>query len=137
MLKLSEGLRKRGHKGNMHPSSHHFRLVPSRSCPTQATSSHWYRTLAQYERPNLRKATFQLLNTFVPYVTLWILMVGMVRLGVSYWFTLALAVVAAGLLVRIFIFFHDCSHASFFASRRANRMVGYVCGILTFTPYEE
>jgi len=39
-------------------------------------------------------------------------------------------------LVRIFIFFHDCCHGSFFASRRANAILGYITGILTFTPFE-
>lgn len=29
------------------------------------------------------------------------------------------------------------SHQSFFASRKANTALGYMCGILTFTPYEE
>jgi omega-6 fatty acid desaturase (delta-12 desaturase) len=57
--------------------------------------------------------------------------------GYSYWIILCLGILAAGLLVRIFIFFHDCAHQSFFASRRANTLLGYVCGILTFTPYEE
>ena len=47
-----------------------------------------------------------------------------------------LAVVAGGVLVRIFILFHDCCHGSFFASRRANAILGYVTGILTFTPFE-
>jgi len=39
--------------------------------------------------------------------------------------------------VRIFILFHDCCHGSFFASRRANTILGYVSGILTFTPFED
>jgi omega-6 fatty acid desaturase (delta-12 desaturase) len=104
---------------------------------THLTQLNWYQALAKYERPNPYKATWQLLDTFVPYIVLWIFMVCMVRMGVSYWCTLPLVVVAAGLLVRIFIFFHDCCHGSFFASRRANRIVGYVCGILTFTPYED
>ena len=47
-----------------------------------------------------------------------------------------LAVVAGSVLVRIFIFFHDCCHGSFFASRRANAILGYITGILTFTPFE-
>ena len=64
-------------------------------------------------------------------------MVRTVQLGHTYWLTLALAVIAAGFLVRLFIFFHDCTHRSFFASDRANTIVGYVLGILTFTPYEE
>jgi omega-6 fatty acid desaturase (delta-12 desaturase) len=37
--------------------------------------------------------------------------------------------------VRIFIIFHDCGHGSFFKSRQANTIVGYITGILTFTPY--
>jgi omega-6 fatty acid desaturase (delta-12 desaturase) len=57
--------------------------------------------------------------------------------GYSYLVILGLGVVAAGLLVRIFIFFHDCAHQSFFASSKANTALGYVCGILMFTPFEE
>jgi omega-6 fatty acid desaturase (delta-12 desaturase) len=97
----------------------------------------WYQAVSKYSQPNLRKAIWQLVNTFVPYLALWVLMVRTVQLGYSYWLTLALATVAAGLLVRIFIFFHDCCHGSFFASRRANTILGYVTGILTFTPYED
>jgi fatty acid desaturase len=97
----------------------------------------WYRAVSKYSQPNLRKAIWQLVNTFVPYLALWVLMVRTIQLGYSYWLTLALATVAAGLLVRIFIFFHDCCHGSFFTSRRANTILGYVTGILTFTPYED
>ena len=57
--------------------------------------------------------------------------------GYSYWIVLCLGAVASGLLVRIFIFFHDCAHQSLFASRKANTVLGYICGILTFTPFEE
>lgn len=104
---------------------------------TQVPEVDWYRALSKYEQPNLRKAVWQLLDTVVPYITLWILMVLTVHHGYPYWIALALAVVAAGLLVRIYIFFHDCCHGSFFASRRANRILGYVSGVLTFTPYED
>ena len=90
-----------------------------------------------YEQPNQLKAVWQLANTFIPYLFLCILMYFSYKAGYSYWITLCLAIVAAGLLVRIFIFFHDCAHQSFFASRRANTFLGYTCGILTFTPYEE
>jgi len=103
----------------------------------QVSESDWHRALSKYEQPNLRRAVWQLLDTVVPYLTLWVLMVLTVHHGFPYWITLALAVVAAGLLVRIFIFFHDCCHGSFFPSRRANRILGYVSGILTFTPYED
>ena len=55
--------------------------------------------------------------------------------GVSYWITLVLALVAAGFLVRIFIIQHDCGHGSFFKSRRANHALGLLCSLLTLTPY--
>jgi omega-6 fatty acid desaturase (delta-12 desaturase) len=48
-----------------------------------------------------------------------------------------LALVAGGILVRVFILFHDCCHGSFFASRRANTILGYASGILTFTPFAD
>jgi omega-6 fatty acid desaturase (delta-12 desaturase) len=96
-----------------------------------------YHSIRRYERSHLWKAIWQLLNTFIPYFLLCILMYFSLIAGYSFWVILGLAVVAAGLLVRIFIFFHDCAHQSFFASRKANTALGYVCGILTFTPYEE
>lgn len=55
--------------------------------------------------------------------------------GVSYWIALGLALVAAGFLVRIFIIQHDCGHGSFFKSRRANHVLGSLCGLFTLTPY--
>ena len=97
----------------------------------------WYQTAAAYGRSNFRKALWQLVDTFVPYGVLWALMIHTVQQRYSYWITLVLALVAGGLLVRIFIFFHDCCHGSYFVSRRANTILGYVSGILTFTPFED
>ncbi len=57
-------------------------------------------------------------------------------LTISYWLTLALAFPAAAFLVRTFIVQHDCGHGSFFAGRRANDMVGRICGVLTLAPYQ-
>jgi omega-6 fatty acid desaturase (delta-12 desaturase) len=93
--------------------------------------------LIKYQQPSLLKAVYQLVNTFIPYLVLCILMYFNYKAGNSYWITLGLSIMAAGLLVRIFIFFHDCAHQSFFASRIANTVLGYICGVFTFTPYEE
>jgi omega-6 fatty acid desaturase (delta-12 desaturase) len=109
----------------------------TRPTKTQASKPDWYPALAGYGRADRRKATWQLANTLIPYLALWALMAYTVRRGLSYWITLALTVVASALLVRIFIFFHDCCHGSFFASRRANRIWGYITGVLTFTAYED
>ena len=97
----------------------------------------WYHTTAEYGRSNFRKALWQLLDTFVPYGVLWALMIHTVQQGYPYWITLVSALVAGGITVRIFIFFHDCCHGSYFKSRRANTILGYVSGILTFTPFED
>jgi omega-6 fatty acid desaturase (delta-12 desaturase) len=79
------------------------------------------------------RAIWQIVNTVVPYVALWFLMYW--SLSVSYWITLPLAVLASGFMVRMFIISHDCGHGSYFKSRVANDIVGFITGVLTFTPY--
>lgn len=97
----------------------------------------WYWLCADYGKSNLRKSVWQILNTLGPYLLLWALMIATVRWQYPYWVTLALAVLAGAILVRVFILFHDCCHGSFFASRWANTALGYVSGVLTFTAFED
>ena len=104
---------------------------------TGVSQPDWSQTLSIYGRPNLRRALWQISDTFIPYIALWALMVYLVTGRYSYWITLPLAVVAGMLLVRIFIIFHDCCHGSFFAWRPGNKILGYIAGILVFTPYDE
>lgn len=104
---------------------------------TSKSKPDWYKLTAKYERPSTGRALWQIVNTLVPYLGLWALMVVMIHHGLSYWFTLAASVLAAGFLVRVFILFHDCCHGSLFASRRANTVVGHLTGILVFTPFDE
>jgi omega-6 fatty acid desaturase (delta-12 desaturase) len=96
-----------------------------------------YKAIATYAQASTGKAVWQLVGTLVPFVALWALMVITVHRGDSYLLTLALALPTAGLQIRIFMFFHDACHGSFFASRRANRILGYITGVLTFTPFEQ
>jgi omega-6 fatty acid desaturase (delta-12 desaturase) len=58
-----------------------------------------------------------------------------VTLGISPVLTLALAIPAAGFLVRVFVVFHDCAHGSLFPSRRANARVGSVLGLFVLSPF--
>ena len=97
----------------------------------------WYKTTARYAQAESHTAIRQLITTLIPYLLLLALMTHTVRQGLSYWITLTLAVAAAALYARIFIFFHDCSHNSFLPSPRWNRNVGYLCGILTFTAFHD
>lgn len=93
----------------------------------------WKPLVAQYTVPSRARASWQLANSVGGYALLWAVMFFTLKL--SWWLTVPLAVLAGGLLVRVFIIFHDCGHGSFLASRRANDFWGFVCGILTFTPY--
>ena len=38
-------------------------------------------------------------------------------------------------MVRLFIIHHDCGHGSFFKSRKANDIFGFITGVFTFVPY--
>ena len=89
--------------------------------------------MAKYKLPDRWKSWWQVANSVLPFCGLWYLMY--LSISWSYFLTLALAVPAAGFVVRIFIIQHDCGHHSFFRNRRANDVLGSVCGILTLTPY--
>jgi omega-6 fatty acid desaturase (delta-12 desaturase) len=87
----------------------------------------------QFQSASLWRARWQVINSIVPYMLLWFAMDR--ALAVSYWLMLPVAFLAAGFLVRIFIIFHDCGHASFFKSKRANNAMGIFTGLLNMTPY--
>ena len=93
----------------------------------------WKHAVAKFQTPSAWRASWQILNTLVPYALTWYLMY--LSLQVSIWLALPLAVIAGALLVRIFIIFHDCGHDSFFRSRLANNITGFCAGILVMTPY--
>jgi len=93
----------------------------------------WKSIVAKYQQPSVWRALVQVLDTLVPYAALWYLMY--LSLAWSYWITLGLAILAGMFLVRVFIIFHDCGHGSFFKSRTANDILGFITGVLTFTPY--
>ncbi len=103
------------------------------SAKPQATISEWKKIVAPFQVPSIPRATWQIINTFVPYALLWYAMYW--SLAVSYWLTLGFAAIAGLLLVRVFIFFHDCGHGSFLKSKPASNIIGFICGMLTFTPY--
>lgn len=93
----------------------------------------WRTAVAKYQRSDLWRSSWQVANTFIPYFLVWYLMYR--SLAVSYWITLALSVLAAGFLTRIFIIFHDCGHGAFFKSQKANDVLGFITGVLTLSPY--
>ena len=93
----------------------------------------WKAIVAKYQKASTWRALWQIINTLVPYALLWYLMY--LCLPISRWLMVPLAILAGAFLVRVCIIFHDCGHGSFFKSRHANDLVGFLAGILTFTPY--
>lgn len=100
---------------------------------SQADILRWKEIVARYQKPSVARGVWQIVNTIVPYVSLWIVMY--YCLAVSYWLVVPLAILAGAFLVRVFIIHHDCGHGSFFKSKRANHILGVITGLLTFTPY--
>jgi omega-6 fatty acid desaturase (delta-12 desaturase) len=125
------------------PEPDHASQLPTPTCQqagactsgkaAPADLSHWKSIVARYQKSSALRASVQLVNTLGSYVGVWVLL--HLTLPVSWWLTVPLAVLAGGLLVRVFIIFHDCGHGSFFASRRANAFWGFVTGLLTMTPF--
>ncbi len=93
----------------------------------------WRQIVAKFQKPSTPRAFWQIANTLIPYALLWYLMY--LSRAVSWWLVVPLAMLAGAFVVRIFIIFHDCGHGSYFKSRAANDLTGFIAGVLTFTPY--
>jgi omega-6 fatty acid desaturase (delta-12 desaturase) len=93
----------------------------------------WRDSLSAYSTPRLARSALDLLTAVGAYFATSVVLYW--ALGVSVWLTLALAPLSAAFLLRTYIIFHDCTHGSFLASRRANLWVGTVCGLLVLTPF--
>jgi omega-6 fatty acid desaturase (delta-12 desaturase) len=93
----------------------------------------WSERLAKFRRPSTVRSLLQLTTTAALFVAVWWVMLR--SLQWHYSVTLLLSLVGGALLLRLFIFFHDCTHGSFFEARWANDLVGGVLGVLTLTPY--
>lgn len=98
------------------------------------SASDWTRTLTSYRQPIPARSVFELAVTLVPFVAIWSVAWWMV--SISALLALALAVVNAGFLVRLFMIQHDCGHGSLFRDRRLCDWIGRGIGVLTLTPYD-
>ncbi|HET9105255.1 MAG TPA: fatty acid desaturase [Solirubrobacteraceae bacterium] len=93
----------------------------------------WGKRLAPYAQPRWDRGLLDVATSVVPYLALLAAMV--LALSISPLLTLLLAIPAAGFQVRTFIVFHDCTHGSLLPSRRANGIVGAVCGFMVLAPF--
>ena len=92
----------------------------------------WREQLSPYALPDSRRAAVCLTTSVVPYLGLSAAIY--LLLGKSL-LALLLCIPAAAFLVRSFIVFHDCTHGSFFGSRRANAWLGRSIGLLLYAPF--
>ncbi len=99
----------------------------------QSTRRPTRQALAAYAQPRLGRSVLDIATSVVPYLGLSVLIYLM--LGVSELAALALALPAAGFLVRTFVVFHDCTHGSLMPSKRANAYVGRVLGLFVLSPF--
>jgi omega-6 fatty acid desaturase (delta-12 desaturase) len=93
----------------------------------------WRDTLAPFATPSLGRGLLAVTTSAVPYLALTATIYA--TLGVSLALTVALTILAAGYLVRVFVAFHDCAHGSLLPSRRANTMLGTAMGVLVLSPF--
>ena len=97
------------------------------------TVAEWKKLVEDYQKPHLGRALWQCTNTLVPVLAIWITPFFLYPISIAA--SIALAALAGLFLVRAFIIFHDCGHGSFFKNKKANDVLGFFTGMLTFTPY--
>jgi omega-6 fatty acid desaturase (delta-12 desaturase) len=79
-----------------------------------------------------RLATWQILNTLVPYGLLWWLALELQQR--SPWLLPPVIVLQVLFLARCFSLMHDCGHHSLFRNRQANRWCGFLLGVVSGIP---
>lgn len=93
----------------------------------------WQEIIRPYCSADWRRSVWQIVNTTIPYIIIWTL--AYKSLEISYALTLFWSFIGGLLTARLFIINHDCGHGSFFKSTRANDIVGFFTGMLSYTPY--
>lgn len=109
-------------------------ILDTFSAPPTTSDSSWRAIVAPYVKPDDRRALIQLVTTGLPFVL--VITTMLIALNHGYLVASALFPVGAALLVRLFMFQHDCGHGSFFRAHWANDLLGRILGVFTLTPYK-
>jgi acyl-lipid omega-6 desaturase (Delta-12 desaturase) len=88
--------------------------------------------ISEYGKSENIKGMTQVLTTLVPFALLWWAAIRLA--GVSLWLAALPLPLIILLTVRSFGLMHECGHGSLFRSRRLNRAVGFVLGIMSGMP---
>jgi len=93
----------------------------------------WRAVVARYAGADWARSLWQFANTLGLLVVA--LVIGYQLMPVAPWATALFILVIAGLLIRTFIIMHDCAHGSFLPWPKVNDAIGFITGVLTFTPF--
>lgn len=88
--------------------------------------------LQPYMKSNNLRATYQVLNTLIPYLLLWVLAFQASKLSILFLPPIIILIVLFSL--RSFSLMHDCGHNSLFTSKIANRIIGFIFGVINAMP---
>jgi len=98
-------------------------------------AANWRAIIARYAGADARLSLWQAAST------IFLLVAGLIfayqLLDAAPWASALLVLPLAGLLVRTFIIMHDCAHGSFLPWPRVNDALGFITGVLTFTPFQQ
>jgi omega-6 fatty acid desaturase (delta-12 desaturase) len=108
-------------------------VSPAPASAPGAGRPYWRDSVARHEQSSLRHSIVDVATSVVPYLALTVAMY--LSLEASVWIALALAVPAAGFLLRTFVVFHDCAHGSFMPTKRGNLWLGRLTALLVFQPF--
>lgn len=122
---------------------HRLGQMPTSVHPlVKSTSSHPLKTpdtikksdfvLTPYIKSSNLRATYQILNTVVPYVLLWMLAVK--AASISLWLLPPIITLLVLFSLRCFSLMHDCGHYSLFRSKQMNRIMGFLLGVINAMP---
>jgi len=93
----------------------------------------WRAVVARYAGADWARSLWQVASTIGLLIVT--LVIGYKLMPVAPWATALFVLIIAGLLVRTFIIMHDCAHGSFLPWPKVNDAVGFITGVLTFTPF--
>jgi len=94
--------------------------------------TNWQDILQAYTKSSNAIGAKQLLNTIVPYLALWYLYIE--TLSISVFLVIPFSIVMSLIVLRCFVLMHDCGHGSMFNSNRANKVIGFLLGVITGMP---
>lgn len=93
-----------------------------------------FRDVSPYAKPLTGRSVWEIIVTAIPFLLCWALTWFAFLQGS--WLGVVPAVLAGGLLLRLFLIQHDCGHGALFHRRATNDWVGRAVSVLTLTPYD-